>query len=323
MDRQKITKDTLERVLSLYVGQSVSGYTVSGDKPVAVVTTVSYDKITALAERILSGSGHLILRDVRSFQYSEADQSAVYRILCRFGEQRRVNTVSVVESIFNTVGSSNSMASVTIVDYLRSEGYLVPYAGIDLSRYEGILTYQAFDDYISTRNIEVLTKDWDKTNLATGIPAIDDKGNMPSVSIPEPEKPKELDVRASIFVDSSDQATRMEFMDRLAGTTFLSIEMTGLNFLAMLRGKGYTECKGFLRGLDKVGKKLEINSFVIEADGFRPTDRYNAEKVEAFNRRVLQEVPEGWTPDFSLNHQNTFFQDGGKDFIRISTRRWV
>jgi len=81
-----------------------------------------------------------------------------------------------------------------------------------------------------------------------------------------------------------------------------------------------TPCDLDLRGLDKVGKKMEHRNFVFEIEEIHPTPP-NADLISRCMIALAEQGMEEWIPGFSS--QGTFFKDGDICFARTTIRRWV
>lgn len=125
-----------------------------------------------------------------------------------------------------------------------------------------------------------------------------------------------LKTRMTLLV--SEEGVRMEIQDELSGEIFFRADIPSGAFCSML---GRLACVGVdaeIRGLDRVGMKMEIDKFVFEM----PSGDL-AERKQTAIQLVQKLCPEGWTPDLYFGSQNSFFRDGDKPMAQATIRRWV
>jgi len=116
---------------------------------------------------------------------------------------------------------------------------------------------------------------------------------------------------------ASENGMIIELRDNDASVVFAKVEMNTKQLAQALSRLGYTTCKIEVQGLDKLGKKMEIDKLVFEI----PDDWYNEKELAM--TLVKEKCPEGWTPDLYFNSQNSFFIKDGVRFARTTIRRWV
>jgi hypothetical protein len=123
------------------------------------------------------------------------------------------------------------------------------------------------------------------------------------------------------FLCNKEGAT-IELHDDDASVTFARVRLTAEQLCQALGRLAYTECYAMeVRGLDKVGMKMENKEFVFEVPDDLP---YQREKRNEILSSILQKIcPEGWIPSILFNSQNSFFTKDGKYYARTTIRRWV
>jgi hypothetical protein len=128
---------------------------------------------------------------------------------------------------------------------------------------------------------------------------------------------KEINGAITILVNENKVTIQVE--DKNAVCKFLDIELTTEQFcLALGRLINVPIKKCVVRGLDIVGKKREHKDLVVELpEGTRYRDKEVA-KIE-----IDKNIPEGWTTDYYLDSQDSFFKKDGKSFAKCLIKRWV
>lgn len=122
------------------------------------------------------------------------------------------------------------------------------------------------------------------------------------------------DGRISIL--TNEDKVEIMLHDSDASVTFATVEMTPQQFCQALSRLMHTKCKIEVRGLDLVGKKMEVDNLIFPIDGgYR--DR------EAALAAVFKHCPKGWEPDLSFNSQDSFPLKDGQQYAKTAIRRWV
>jgi len=118
----------------------------------------------------------------------------------------------------------------------------------------------------------------------------------------------------------SRDGLRISLVDPQAGIQFLDISLDSEQTLAAMSSRqGYTECSFEVRGLDKVGKKIERDHLALELP--EGTDWENRKEVA--EKLALEKCPEGWEPTLYFGSRDSFYYDNGKEFVRVNIVRWV
>lgn len=119
---------------------------------------------------------------------------------------------------------------------------------------------------------------------------------------------------------SSDRDTiHITFVDEDACIEFAEATLTPEQFALAITGTGHTDCDMEVRGLDRVGKKMEHDSLEFPL-GVTSYDK-NAKEVAA--KKSREACPEGWKLDAYFGSQGSFFQRDGETWARCTIRRWV
>lgn len=116
-----------------------------------------------------------------------------------------------------------------------------------------------------------------------------------------------------------DGKVKIEVRDADSGTLFCEIAMTDSQFIeAAMGGLAQQECECEVFNLERVGKKMEMDTLTFEM----PKVEYD-ERDFAANTAAVAACPAGWVPDLYFGSQTSFFRDGEKQMARTTIRRWV
>lgn len=125
--------------------------------------------------------------------------------------------------------------------------------------------------------------------------------------------------KIDLFVN--ENGVTLNVYDTPSSIRFLTIKMTSEQFCAALGRLSYAPVLSIeIDGLDKIGKKMEIDELIFPLDMGK--DRYNDRENKAIEQSK-KHIPEGWVSDDYFRSQNSFFTKDGKDFARVTIRRWV
>jgi len=115
---------------------------------------------------------------------------------------------------------------------------------------------------------------------------------------------------------------KLELHDDDSSITFVRVELTAKQFTQALGRLAHTPCKSMeVRGLERVGTKMENQTFIFEVPESVPWK--HEERVKILKPILDKVCPEGWIPDMGFNSQNSFFTNEGKNYARTTIRRWV
>jgi hypothetical protein len=105
-----------------------------------------------------------------------------------------------------------------------------------------------------------------------------------------------------------------------AVTQFLEIEMSLEDFAECLTGLAARPCVFDARGLERIGKKREMQDFIFELpDG----TMFGSKTKEIATELAIKLSPIGWEVSTYFNSQNSFFKENGKEWARTHILRWV
>ena len=126
------------------------------------------------------------------------------------------------------------------------------------------------------------------------------------------------DARITILV--SQDSTKIELYDYIAGVTFAEIELTPQQLSQALSRLGYTQCKAKVTALDRLNKLHENKNHEFEIP---ENCSFYDKTIETVKELAKATCPDGWIPDLYFGSQNSFFKQDGKNMARCVIRRWV
>lgn len=115
------------------------------------------------------------------------------------------------------------------------------------------------------------------------------------------------------------ESIRVSIRDRISSQEVVEIELTLEDFALALTGRAHTQGDARWRGLDRVGKRMEMEKWEFEL----PASVDFTNEKEAARAIATSTCKSGWTPDTYFNSQNSFFTLDGKRWARTTIRRWV
>ena len=128
-------------------------------------------------------------------------------------------------------------------------------------------------------------------------------------------------INAKVDLSFSDEGLDIRIRDDDSGLTFVELHMgqkEACQVMSRLSSVPAEKCE--LRGLDKVGKKMEVDYFEF---GMDENIKYADRREEAF-AIARDTCPEGWVPDNYFGSQNSFRNaKNGQLIARATIRRWV
>ena|ERR1700741_363139 len=122
--------------------------------------------------------------------------------------------------------------------------------------------------------------------------------------------------KISIFI--GQDSTVIEIIDASSSMTFVTVTLTPEQLSMALSRLSHTPCKIETRGLEKIGKTLEVSNLQFEI-----TDtNYNTRRQSAY-KTALDLCTDGWIPDNYFESQSSFFTKEGNNYAQCTVRRWV
>lgn len=129
---------------------------------------------------------------------------------------------------------------------------------------------------------------------------------------------------ASITFLVSNDSTEITIRDNDANCDFVRVKINPEQLSEMLSRIKNTPCEAEVFGLEKIGKKCEVDSFIFEI----PKELRGSSHSEKLTILAVWELEKAemsdWTPDSYFGSQNSFFSSrDDKEFARCTIRRWV
>lgn len=127
-------------------------------------------------------------------------------------------------------------------------------------------------------------------------------------------------INAKITMLINRDCTDIEIKDEDSITILARIQLTPEQLSAMLSRQSYVKCESCEVGnLDRIGKKHENKQFEFEITYTKAESDLELACKEA----LFQQEMFGWIPDNYYGSQGSFFKKDGKDWARVTIRRWI
>lgn len=123
--------------------------------------------------------------------------------------------------------------------------------------------------------------------------------------------------KAAITILVNKDVTEIQLHDKLSGITFATIELTSEQFCDALGRLAYTPCKIDVQGTHLLNKEMVVDKLEFPFESKSYTNRSELAKIES-----KKYIPEGWESDGYFNSQDSFFKKDGKDYARVTIRKW-
>ena len=126
----------------------------------------------------------------------------------------------------------------------------------------------------------------------------------------------------TILVDGN--GARIEVEDESSGIRFLKINLSAEQFMACLGRLVNVECDINVRGLDLIGKTLEVGKHEFKIPDELHDHRHNPDYFDKAAQGLAQiQLTDGWIADSYFGSQGSFFKKDGEQWARVTIRRWV
>lgn len=116
--------------------------------------------------------------------------------------------------------------------------------------------------------------------------------------------------------------TEIEIHDTKSSTTFVKVRLTPEQLSSALSRLSHTECEVEVTDMDRINKKHEWQSFEFEIVENIPKEAkgyLNQTCLKALKKAGMEE----WQSDNYFTSQNSFFTKDGKNYARVTVRRWI
>lgn len=132
-----------------------------------------------------------------------------------------------------------------------------------------------------------------------------------------------MKTKSRIQVSHQEDGVTITIQDELSSIHFHELKMSVDEFHKAFCRQGFAEGQSELRGVDKVGLKMEHQPFEFQLPpdaGFRDVEVAK----EIVKREMFKAGFRDWVPSIYFNSQNSFFKnDDGEPMARCIIRRWV
>lgn len=126
-----------------------------------------------------------------------------------------------------------------------------------------------------------------------------------------------LEGKISILINAD--FTTIEIEDENANARFVTVKLTPEQLSMALSRQMSIDCELEVKGLEKVGKKHENSTFEFEITEDKARSDYNEEL-----QQIAQfQLKDGWVAENYFGSSNSFFKKDGKQYARVTIRRWI
>lgn len=113
--------------------------------------------------------------------------------------------------------------------------------------------------------------------------------------------------------------TEIEIEDENANIRFLKVKLTPEQLSMCLSRQASVDCELEVLGVDRLGKKHESKSFEFEI----PKELKYSSKSNELQLLAQSQLSGGWIAESYFGSQGSFFSKDGKDYARVTIRRWT
>lgn len=128
-----------------------------------------------------------------------------------------------------------------------------------------------------------------------------------------------MEIKGAITILFSVDGLKISVKDRDSSITFAEIKLNQEQTCQAMSRLAQTDCRITVRGIEKVGKKMEHQEFVFEI----PKGNGQKNRKKEIEEKCLQDCPDGWEPVLYFESLGSFFTKDGKQYARTTMRRWV
>lgn len=131
---------------------------------------------------------------------------------------------------------------------------------------------------------------------------------------------KEIKARISLLINRDE--TMIQVVDWDSDITFLEMRLTNEQTCQMLSRLSNVEVdKATIRGLNLIGKKMEIREYEFEI----PESLYEYKNRDSKKIKEIADctLSDGWVADSYFVSKDSFVEKDGKFYAKTIIRRWV
>lgn len=114
------------------------------------------------------------------------------------------------------------------------------------------------------------------------------------------------------------EETTIEIRDKNASITFIRVKLTPEQLSAVLSRQMSVECEVDVYALDKIGKVHENKTMEFEI----PESLASSKHANDLQKLAQSELSDGWIAESYFGSQGSFFKKEGKQYARVTIRRW-
>lgn len=128
---------------------------------------------------------------------------------------------------------------------------------------------------------------------------------------------EKLQGKISIFINR--EYTTIEIEDENANARFVKVTLTPEQLSAALSRQMSVDCDLEVKGLWRVGKKHENKKLEFEI----PEKLATSSKSNELQELAQSQLNDGWIAESYFGSQDSFFKKEGKQYARVTIRRWI
>jgi len=133
-----------------------------------------------------------------------------------------------------------------------------------------------------------------------------------------------MKIETSVTLLVNDGAAHLTIQDTKASATLLQMEIPAKEFMQLLSRLSSVKVMADVYNLGKIGKVQHNDSFSFEIPKMDYKEKEDENKLTEMAIKALADANMSeWTPDKYFRSQSSFFSKGGKDYARVTIRKWT
>lgn len=128
-----------------------------------------------------------------------------------------------------------------------------------------------------------------------------------------------MNIKTQVTFLINPKTSILELRDEKASTTFVKISITPKQLAKILSRNARVSVDAEINHLELVGRKHYSEKIVFEI----PEWLYNGRDEEDLWKAAQSGLSYGWVADRYFGSKDSFFQEDGKFFARVTKRRWI
>lgn len=130
---------------------------------------------------------------------------------------------------------------------------------------------------------------------------------------------EKMNIKGQITIRISGDGATIEIDDKNASTRILNITLTAEQLCKAMGRQAHVECDIEVGVLERVGKIHENKDFEFQINESFASSKFSKELQQI----AQSELTDGWIAETYFSSQNSFFKKDGKQFARVTIRRWI